>query len=122
MFVCLLACLFVKRVYGTAWLSEEQLESHLLKQLEARRRDHRVLGRTLGLFSIQEDAGGGLVFWHPKGAVVRKLIEDYWKAEHEKVNPLPHCLSSLILPVLSFLCYPSCVILCYPVLSCVILS
>ena len=45
-----------------------------------------MLGRNLDLFSIQEDAGGGLVFWHPKGAVIRKLIEDYWKEEHIKVT------------------------------------
>jgi len=56
-----------------------------LRQAEAKRRDHRMLGRNLDLFSIQEDAGGGLVFWHPKGAVIRKLIEDYWKEEHIKV-------------------------------------
>ena len=52
---------------------------------EAKKRDHRTLGRALKLFSIQEDAGGGLVFWHPKGAVVRKQVEDYWKEEHIKV-------------------------------------
>ncbi len=57
-----------------------------LRQAEAKRRDHRMLGRNLDLFSIQEDAGGGLVFWHPKGAVIRKLIEDYWKEEHIKVT------------------------------------
>ena len=61
------------------------MKSHKLKMEEAKKRDHRTLGRALKLFSIQEDAGGGLVFWHPKGAVVRKQIEDYWKEEHIKV-------------------------------------
>ena len=73
-------------MYGTAWESAQQLKVFNLRQAEAKRRDHRVLGRALDLFSIQEDAGGGLVFWHPKGAVVRKLIEDYWKEEHIKVR------------------------------------
>jgi threonyl-tRNA synthetase len=53
--------------------------------LEAKRRDHRVIGKDLDLFSIQEDAGGGIVFWHPKGSIVRRLIEDFWKQEHLKV-------------------------------------
>ena len=51
---------------------------------EAKRRDHRTLGKKLNLFSIQEDAGGGLVFWHPKGSIIRRAIEDYWKDEHVK--------------------------------------
>ena len=55
------------------------------RQAEAKRRDHRVLGKQLNLFSIQEDAGGGLVFWHPKGGVMRRVIEDYWKDVHVKV-------------------------------------
>eukprot|EP01036_Dinobryon_divergens_P026560 gene26560-35228_t len=74
----------LQRIYGTAWESAEQLKVFNLRQEEAKRRDHRMLGRNLDLFSIQEDAGGGLVFWHPKGAVIRKLIEDYWKEEHIK--------------------------------------
>ena len=49
---------------------------------EAKKRDHRVLGQKLNLFSIQEDAGGGLVFWHPRGSVIRRQIEDFWKAAH----------------------------------------
>lgn len=56
-----------------------------MKLEEAKRRDHRTLGKALKLFSIQEDAGGGLVFWHPKGSIVRNLIETYWKEEHVKV-------------------------------------
>jgi hypothetical protein len=75
-----------KRIYGTAWETPEQLRSFKLKQEEAKRRDHRLVGRALQLFSIQEDAGGGLVFWHPKGSVVRRLIEDYWKDEHAAVS------------------------------------
>lgn len=82
----------IQRIYGTAWETEEQLQAHLLKQEEARRRDHRAIGKALNLFSIQEDAGGGLVFWHPKGAVVRKLIEDYWRQEHIKVRHLATCI------------------------------
>jgi len=74
----------LQRIYGTAWETQEQLKSYKLKMEEAKKRDHRTLGRTLKLFSIQEDAGGGLVFWHPKGAVVRKQVEDYWKEEHIK--------------------------------------
>jgi threonyl-tRNA synthetase len=46
------------------------------------RRDHRAIGKALDLFSIQEDAGGGLVFWHPKGSTVRRLMEDYWRQQH----------------------------------------
>lgn len=76
----------MQRIYGTAWETEDQLQAYLLKQEEARRRDHRVLGKALDLFSIQEDAGGGLVFWHPKGAIVRKIIEDFWRDEHLKVR------------------------------------
>jgi len=52
---------------------------HKKRLEEAKRRDHRVLGKKLGLFSIQEQAGGGLVFWHAKGGRIRRLIEDYWK-------------------------------------------
>ena len=51
-------------------------------EAEAKRRDHRALGKQLNLFSIQQTAGGGLVFWHPKGATMRNLIEDYWKRAH----------------------------------------
>lgn len=50
--------------------------------MQAKKRDHRVLGKKLDLFSIQEDAGGGLVFWHPKGSTVRRQMEDFWKDAH----------------------------------------
>ncbi|GAA0170604.1 aminoacyl-tRNA synthetase [Lithospermum erythrorhizon] len=72
----------LQRIYGTAWESEEQLKTYLHFKEEAKRRDHRRLGQDLDLFSIQDDAGGGLVFWHPKGAVIRHIIEDAWRRIH----------------------------------------
>jgi len=72
----------LQRIYGTAWETPEQLQSYLKQKEEAKRRDHRKLGQTLNLFSIQEAAGGGLVFWHPKGARMRLSIEDYWRQAH----------------------------------------
>jgi threonyl-tRNA synthetase len=72
----------LQRIYGTAWETPEQLQAYLAQKEEAKRRDHRRLGQDLDLFSIQEDAGGGLVFWHPKGARMRLLIEDYWRSAH----------------------------------------
>ena len=67
----------LQRIYGTAWHDRPQLEAHLARLEEAQRRDHRKLGAELDLFSIEEEAGGGLVFWHPKGAIVRNLIEAF---------------------------------------------
>eukprot|EP01018_Ginkgo_biloba_P026179 Gb_06729 [translate_table: standard] len=72
----------LQRIYGTAWETEEQLKTYQFLREEAKRRDHRRLGQDLDLFSIQEEAGGGLVFWHPKGAIVRHHIEDFWKKTH----------------------------------------
>ncbi|KAH7421588.1 hypothetical protein KP509_13G064700 [Ceratopteris richardii] len=72
----------LQRIYGTAWETEEQLKAYQVQKEEAKRRDHRRLGQDLDLFSIQEDAGGGLVFWHPKGSTVRLLVEDLWKRMH----------------------------------------
>ncbi|MBE9141175.1 threonine--tRNA ligase [Nodosilinea sp. LEGE 07088] len=72
----------LQRIYGTAWETPEQLQAYLQQKEEAKRRDHRKLGQELDLFSIQEEAGGGLVFWHPKGARMRLLIEDYWRNAH----------------------------------------
>ncbi|KAK1274408.1 hypothetical protein QJS04_geneDACA022687 [Acorus gramineus] len=72
----------LQRIYGTSWENEEQLKAYLHFKEEAKRRDHRRLGQELDLFSIQDDAGGGLVFWHPKGAIVRHIIEDSWKRMH----------------------------------------
>ena len=72
----------LQRVYGTAQVSEKQLNVFLKQQEEAKLRDHRKLGKELDLFSIQEDVGPGLIHWHPKGARIRCLIEDYWRREH----------------------------------------
>jgi len=70
----------LQRIYGTAWFSKQDLDAYLHRLEEARRRDHRILGRQLDLFSIQEDVGPGLIFWHPKGAMLqfqlRRFIED----------------------------------------------
>lgn len=74
----------LQRIYGTAFFSEEELENYLKQIEEARKRDHRKLGPELDLFSIQDTIGAGLILWHPKGAMVRKIIEDYWKEEHLK--------------------------------------
>jgi len=77
-------CPMLQRVYGVAFDTEEALAEHLKKLDEAARRDHRKLGRELDLFSLHEEAGPGLVHWHPKGAVIRRIIEDFWKDEHIK--------------------------------------
>jgi threonyl-tRNA synthetase len=67
----------LQRIYGTAWYDQGELDTHLHQIEEAQRRDHRKLGQELDLFSIEEDAGGGLIFWHPKGAVVRGIVENF---------------------------------------------
>lgn len=72
----------LQRIYGTAFLSEQDLEDYLALLEEAKKRDHRKLGVELGLFSFDEKLGGGLILWHPKGAAVRSAIEDYWRQEH----------------------------------------
>ena len=74
----------LQRIYGTAWESADDLEQYMWKLEEARKRDHRRLGRDLDLFSISEEVGPGLILWHPKGGMVRKLAEDYCMNEHEK--------------------------------------
>jgi threonyl-tRNA synthetase len=74
----------LQRIYGTAWKSSDELEQYLWKLEEARKRDHRRLGRELDLYSVSEEVGPGLILWHPKGGMVRKLAEDYCRAEHEK--------------------------------------
>ena len=71
----------LQRIYGTAFFSKKALDEHFAKLEEAQRRDHRVLGKQLDLFSIQELAGAGLIFWHPKGAMVRKIMEDWMRDE-----------------------------------------
>ena len=72
----------LQRIYGTAFENSGELEQHLENIEEARKRDHRVLGKQLNLFSISEDIGPGLVIWHPKGAIIRGIAEDFWKSEH----------------------------------------
>ena len=72
----------LQRIYGVAFATQEELDEHLWKIEEAARRDHRKLGRDLDLYSITDDIGPGLVLWHPKGAVIRRVIEDFWKDEH----------------------------------------
>ncbi len=72
----------LQRIYGTSFEKAKDLELYLNLQEEAKRRDHRRLGKELDLFSWHEDAGAGLVYWHPKGALVRHVIENFWKDEH----------------------------------------
>jgi threonyl-tRNA synthetase len=72
------------RIYGTAWNSREELEEHLKRLREIENRDHRRLGKDLDLYSTHEEAGAGLVYWHPKGALIRYLVEEFWKKEHFK--------------------------------------
>ena len=72
----------LQRIYGVAFDTREALAEHLKNLDAAAKRDHRKLGRELDLFSIHEEAGPGLVHWHPKGAVIRRVIEDFWKDEH----------------------------------------
>jgi threonyl-tRNA synthetase len=71
----------LQRIYGTAFFSQKALDQHFAQLEEAARRDHRVLGKQLDLFSIQELAGAGLIFWHPKGAIIRKTMEDWMRDE-----------------------------------------
>jgi len=74
----------LQRIYGTAFATKEELDEHLWRLEEAARRDHRKLGQELDLFSTNEDVGAGLILWHPKGALIRYLIEDFWRQEHLK--------------------------------------
>ena len=74
----------LQRIYGTAFSNPKELKKYLFQLEEAKKRDHRKLGKELQLFSIQEDIGGGLVLWHPNGAAIRTVIEDHWRKEHQK--------------------------------------
>lgn len=76
----------LQRIYGTAFESQEALDEHLNRLEEAKLRDHRVLGRTLNLFSIHDETGPGLIVWHPKGARLRGIAEEFWKQEHYKAG------------------------------------
>jgi len=71
----------LQRIYGTAWPTREELDGHLARLEEAQRRDHRRLGRELDLFSVNEEIGPGLILWHPKGAMIRYLIEQFEQKE-----------------------------------------
>jgi threonyl-tRNA synthetase len=72
------------RIYGTAWANPKELRLYLKHLEDVEKRDHRKLGKELDLFSLHEEAGPGLVYWHPKGARIRLAIEDFWRAEHYK--------------------------------------
>jgi threonyl-tRNA synthetase len=72
----------LQRIYGTAFFDAKALKKHLHNLEEAKKRDHRKLGRELELFTIQDQVGPGLILWQPKGALLRKLIEDFWREEH----------------------------------------
>ena len=72
----------LQRIYGTSFPTQAELDAHLAKLEEIKRRDHRKLGRELDLITIQDEIGPGLVLWHPKGALVRLLIENFWREQH----------------------------------------
>jgi len=74
----------LQRIYGVAFGSRQELEEYLSRQAEAAKRDHRKLGKELDLFSTHEEIGPGLICWHPKGALIRQVIEDFWKEEHAR--------------------------------------
>lgn len=74
----------LQRIYGTAFSTEKELNEYLTRQEEAKKRDHRKLGKELDLFSVHPEAGPGLIHWHPKGALIRKIIEDYLIQEQFK--------------------------------------
>jgi threonyl-tRNA synthetase len=74
----------LQRIYGTAFATPAELEAYLEQITEALKRDHRKVGKELDLFSIHEEVGAGLIHWHPKGGMVRHLIEEFWKEEHLK--------------------------------------
>ncbi len=74
----------LQRIYGTAFPTKEALKEHLNRIEQAKLRDHRKVGAALDLYSVQEEAGGGLIFWHPHGTAMRGVIEEFWKSEHLK--------------------------------------
>lgn len=74
----------LQRIYGLAFDTKEELEAYFAMRKEAEKRDHRKLGKELDLFSLHDEAGGGLVYWHPKGGRMRNAIETFWKGEHFK--------------------------------------
>ena len=74
----------LQRIYGTAWHTDKELRLYLKRLEEAKKRDHRKLGKELDLFSVTDEVGPGLILWHPKGSRIRCLMEDFWKEEHFK--------------------------------------
>jgi threonyl-tRNA synthetase len=76
----------LQRIYGTAWEKPEDLDEYLKMLEEARKRDHRKLGKELDLFSINDEVGPGLILWHPKGGLIRTIAEDFWRKEHLKAD------------------------------------
>ncbi len=90
----------LQRVYGTTWATREELADYLKRLEEAKKRDHRKLGKELDLYSVHEEIGPGLIFWHPKLATVRRVIEEYWYEEHRRrgYEPVyaPHIASERI--------------------------
>jgi len=84
----------LQRIYGTAWFSKQDLDTHLKRLEEAKKRDHRVIGKALDLFSIQDDVGPGLVFWHPRGAMIqyqlRRFIEEVLLERGNELVYTPH--------------------------------
>ena len=76
----------LQRIYGTVWSAADDLQAYLEKLEELEKRDHRRLGKELDLYSVHEEAGAGLVHWHPKGGMIRTVIEDFWRKEHYKAG------------------------------------
>ncbi len=74
----------LQRIYGISFPVKDELDAYLARLEEIKKRDHRKLGKDLDLFSLSDAVGGGLVLWHPKGALIRKTIEDFWRDEHQK--------------------------------------
>ena len=73
----------LQRIYGTAWSKPDELKDYLWRVEEAKKRDHRKIGHDLDLYSVNEEIGAGLILWHPKGAKIRKIVENFWSEEHE---------------------------------------
>jgi threonyl-tRNA synthetase len=76
----------LQRIYGTAFSTKDELKEHLEFLEEVKKRDHRRLGKELDLFSLNDDIGAGLVLWHPRGAAIRRVIENFWLEEHHKAG------------------------------------
>ncbi|MDO9545521.1 MAG: threonine--tRNA ligase [Pelolinea sp.] len=76
----------LQRIYGTVWEKPEELKAYTTLLVEAKKRDHRKLGKELDLFSSVDEVGAGLILWHPKGAKIRKIMDNFWSDEHEKAD------------------------------------